>query len=465
VQGVLDALDARDESRARRPLVILGFVGPVLLMLVMMLAGYHGYRKAIGAADRGVALKAVESNRFAAEFVSQAVAHQLDRYFRAAGQVAKDGKFQELVAQTIADEQLATLLEQLNHPPEDEHELKKLVQAFVEHPARQDLQDRMYQILHHEDHPRAASWFVNGPRGVQLASSFHTPPASSPIGKYFGWRTYFTGLAEDVDRTEPAPRHVEQTHLSAIFKSTATNTWKVAISTPVYAADRKFLGVLAITADVGSFMQFGGRDMQFSDNRFAVLVDGRPGDSYGAIMQHPLFDTILARPGVKRLPERLGEYRVPLDKMSRGDEDRANGRGFQIYRDPMARDEEGRARYDRKWIAAQATVRLLPQGQREPVGNGNANTGLIVLVQEDYEAAVAPVYLLGPQLVWIGVVALVAVVLVVTVQWYFVVRLLNRRSRAAAHRSARRTEMTPLYNHTTMTALHRDEQEDKTAEN
>ena len=71
--------------------------------------------------------------------------------------------------------------------------------------------------------------------------------------------------------------------------------------------------------------------------------------------------------------------------------------------------------------------------------------------------AVAPVRRLGPQLVWIGVIAMGAVVLVVTVQWYFVVRLLSRRSRAAANRSARRSGLTPVYNRTTVTGPQRDQ--------
>jgi serine/threonine protein kinase len=449
LQGVLDALDTREEARARRPLVTLGFVGPALLMLVMLLAGYNGYRNSVGSAKHGVAQKAVESNRFAAEFVSQAVAHQLDRYILAARRVSEDRTFQDLLASTVEDENLVPSLEQLRDPTADLDELKPTRQLFVEHEARAPLQDRMEAILHDPEHPRAASWFVNGPRGVQIASAFHKPPRKSPKGKYFGYRTYFTGLAADSTKTEPPPAHVTKTHLSAIFKSTASYTWKVAISTPVMR-DGEFLGVLAITADMGSFMEFGGRGMHFSDNRFAVLVDGRPGDSHGAILQHPLYDTILARPQVTQLPERLGEYRVPLNEAN--DEQK-----LSLYRDPLADDDEGKAEYDRAWIAARAPVHLMPQGLRERPDPKDTDTGLIVLVEDVYDEAVAPVQQLGPQLVWIGVVALLAVVVVVTLQWYFVVRLLNHRSRAAAKRSAQRSGLTPLYNQTTLTAQHPDE--------
>jgi hypothetical protein len=450
IQGVLDALDAREEARARRPLVILGFLGPALLMLVMLLAGYGGYRNSVGSAESGVALKAVESNRFAAEFVAQAVAHQADRYFRAAAEVAADRTFQDLMAQTLADEEFNELRLQLGDPTANPEDLEPMRTRFVDHAARQELQTRMDEILRDDRFPRAASWFVNGPGGVQLASAFDSPPARSPLARYFGWRTYFTGLAADLDRTERFTQHVSQTHLSAIFKSTATNTWKVAISTPVYRDD-EWLGVLAITADMGSFMEFGGSNMRFSDTRFAVLVDGRPGDSYGAILQHPLYDKLLQRNNVTRLPGRLGEYQVPLKELLDD-----NSEKVTRYEDPLAKDKEG-SLFDRRWIAANAPVVLVPQGQQAAAESEDAETGLVVLVQEDYDRAVAPVRRLGPQLVRIGVIAMGAVVLVVTVQWYFVVRLLSHRSRAAANRSARRSGLTPVYNRTTVTGPQRDQ--------
>jgi hypothetical protein len=453
VQGVLDALDVREETRARRPLVTLGFVGPALLMLVMVLAGYNGYRNAVDSANHGVDVKAVESNRFAAQFVAQAVAHQLDEYFRAAHTVAQDQEFQRLVAQTVRDEQLAPLLEKLDDPTLDKAQREALRPKFVEHAARQALQQRMTEILKDREHPPAASWFVNGPQGTQLASAFHSPPAKSPIGRYYGYRTYFTGLPEDLGKTERPSRHVHKTHLSAIFKSTATNTWKVAISTPV-VLDGEFVGVLAITADVGSFMDFGGQDMQFSDDRFAVLVDGRPGDSCGAILQHPLFDKLLSADGVSQLPERLGDvekYGVKLHDIR--DE---NQHEVLTYEDPLAKDEEGTA-YDKQWIAAKAKVKLLTRGRRTTADAAETDTGLVVLVQEDRAKARRPVEQLGLQLVWIGVVAIGAVVLVVTVQWYFVVRLLGHRSRAAADRSARRSGLTPVYSQTTIASPRRDE--------
>jgi hypothetical protein len=159
---------------------------------------------------------------------------------------------------------------------------------------------------------------------------------------------------------------------------------------------------------------------------------------------------LLANDEVNRLPERLGEYRVPLEAILN-----ENQRELSTYRDPLANDEDGAA-YDKAWIAAKAEVQLLTRNQQATADATNADTGLVVLVQEDFEKATQPVEQLGRQLVWIGVVAIGAVVLVVTVQWYFVVRLLSRRSRAAADRSARRSGLTPVYSQTTVAAPGRD---------
>ena len=102
-------------------------------------------------------------------------------------------------------------------------------------------------------------------------------------------------------------------------------------------------------------------------------------------------------------------------------------------------------------------MKLLTRGRRSTANAAQTDTGLVVLVQEDRAKARRPVEQLGLQLVWIGVVAIGAVVLVVTVQWYFVVRLLSRRSRAAADRSARRSGLTPVYSQTTVAAPGRDD--------
>jgi hypothetical protein len=135
----------------------------------------------------------------------------------------------------------------------------------------------------------------------------------------------------------------------------------------------------------------------------------------------------------------------------------------RMYQDPLGADAEGKD-YHRDWVAAKADVYLLPHGRDGSARKDEAKTGLVVLVQEDYHKAVAPVHQLGPRLVSIGLIALGAVVAVVTIQWFFVVRLLNRRARALASRSARRSGQTPMYHMTTVAAPRREETGNATIE-
>jgi len=447
VQGVLDALEARDEARARRPLVTLGFVGPALLLLIMVLFGWRGYTNAVGASDRGVTIKGFESNQFAAEFVAGTVAHQIDRYFRATEDVAADVEFQELFARTIEDEEFCELLQALGDPNADEDTLEAIRAKYVRHPIRQQLQERLEAVLVDPEYPKAASWFVTNNRGRHVAAAFHSPPTQSPVGRYFGWRTYFTGLPADLEKTAVPDTHITETHLSAVFQSTATHTWKVAISTPITRGGQ-FQGVLAITAEIGGFMEFEGSDTRFADTRFPVLVGGREGQNRGAILQHPLFEKLLSQNDSKVLPARFGRYHVDLDKHF-GD----GRKPVTEYEDPLGKDEEG-GQYNKRWIAARRDVRLV-RGVDDEGNPRSIDTGLVVLVQEDYEAAVEPVHRLGPQLVRLGLVALGAMVAVVTLQWYFVVRLLSQRRGGAPHRTVRRAGATPLHSMTTIAAPHR----------
>src|SRR5690606_16682369 len=112
------------------------------------------------------------------------------------------------------------------------------------------------------------------------------------------------------------------------FQSKATNRWKVAVSTPVHHEGR-IVGVLALTVDIGVFMQFDDSTPGF----FAVLVDGRAGGREGMILQHPLFDQL--QQDRLRLPDSFSRLRVRLDQFPNA--------VSAHYEDPLAEDELGKA--------------------------------------------------------------------------------------------------------------------------
>jgi hypothetical protein len=465
VQSVIEALNARERARIRRPMQVLGVVGPLLLLLVMGLFGWRGYSQAVSESRAEIERRARESNDFAAQFAAKQVAVEIDRYFRAVEQVVQDDQFRDVFRETSDSAELNGLLTRLHDPNDSGPAFEEVRARFVDHPDRQKLQAQTASLLDDERFPEAASWFVCDADGMQIAASFRDDPTTRTIGKNYAWRTYFHGGDDDLSdvtvvdgksvtryRIPPPDGHIQGTHLSAAFQSAATGTWKVAVSTPIFV-DGKFRGLVALTVDIGNFMQF-----QRSDKQFAVLVDGRPGENQGVILQHPLFDEILQQH--EQLPPRLGperRYRVDLDDPSLGKQQEEGT--TLLYTDVLGSDEEGRA-YSQKWIAVKSPVLLERvaannHGRRETV-----DSGLAVVVQESYAPAIAPIRDLSWRLLRLAGVAIVAFVLVIGGLWYLVVRML-REPQALALASPRvPTAPTRLSSLPTVPVTQRDRNEE-----
>jgi hypothetical protein len=382
--------------------MLLGIIGPLLLLAVMAIFGWRGYVRALGDSDAAVTTKVAESNTFAAKFVAANVASEIEQYFRGVEANAADPALRQLMAEML--EQLDPVLGQLGDPQSEAESLEPARKTFLQHAARQPLQEKIASLLDDDRWPRVASWFICDVRGTQVAAVFdrETDPT---IGRNFAYRSYFHGGSKDLPKDDPSRLDpVTHTHLSAPLKSTATRTLKMAVSTPIYSPTDPghCLGVLALTVEVGNFLTFAGTDKQF-----AVLVEGRENGFRGAILHHPFFTRVFAEKGI--LPARFSEYRVDLDQPL-GHE--------QLYLDPLA-DEPGGAQFKREWIAAKAEVELhASNGDRSP-------SGLAVLVQEAKDAATAPVRQLGNRLVFEGLFALAGILIVVFLLWYFVLRVLG----------------------------------------
>ncbi|GIW94829.1 MAG: serine/threonine protein kinase [Pirellulaceae bacterium] len=422
VQAVLDALLLRERARARRPLLVLGFVGPLILLLVMALFGWRGYVRAKTDSDQALTARALEKNHFAAKAVAGAAAQEIERYFRAVEDVAQQS---ELAGQLARAQQpnspLLPLLLALRDPNKNTEPLEER-QDFLEHPDRQPVQQIIDHLLASGRVANAASWFVTDAYGTQVAAAFEEENVAYTVGQNYGWRTYFHGGPRDEVRRSrlgtreilhyewPDPhRHIERTHLSAPFQSKATNRWKVAISTPLYHQGQ-FVGILAVTVDIGVFVHFE----EGSDHFFAVLVDGRPGDLEGMILEHPLFENVLQKNG--RLPDEFSRRRVPAEALRAG--------GTTNYQDPLGWTADGEA-FRRRWIAAVAPVMVRVRNATDSQFQ-LVDTGLKVIVQEDYHATVEPVRQLGIRLLWEGITALVIVVSVILGMWAIVLRAVRQ---------------------------------------
>ncbi len=262
------------------------------------------------------------------------------------------------------------LLVRLSDPGLPAEEQASLQEQFLKRPDRQDLQEEFTASippsLQPQERDGVASWFLCDARGVQLARA---PEKDTTIGRNFAWRSYFHGGQSDRDETwRPEPReHIQATTLSDVYRSKATSRWIVAISAPIFdnTPERNFLGVVAVTAEVGKFIE-----LKRGENQFAVLVNNREGDNKGVVLQHPLFDKLVEASDDKKLPDRFKSYRVNGDDLPDIQPRQEN------YADPLAVDPDG-GDFRRKWLACM-----------QPVCVGDHDTGWIVIVQEAYDTAI-----------------------------------------------------------------------------
>lgn len=439
-QTVLDALDARQQHRARRPLLVLGLLGPVLLLLVMALFYWHGFGRAVSQSEDMVNDQTYKSSEFAAKFIAKSFEAELAEYFEI---VEQEASRTDLQAELIATFE-STVLGKLSDARTEEEQIETLRQQFLVEPQRLSLRTYLEKCLaSYNENPRAdaskfASIIALDEWGTIVAVAYAEGDITTrSVGKNYSWRTYFHGGQEDAERVRPQelPQHISATHLSAVFKSTTTERWRVAVSTPVYdtsVSPRRFLGVIAFTINVGDFAIF--RSSHDPTGYFAVLIDNRDGERKGTILQHPVFK---AKPPAR-------DYRVTETQLAR-----IRGEPEYKYRDPLAEASGGDA-YASNWIAATEPVRLPGRGQ--VVGDGTNRTDLLVLVQVGADMATAPVDKLGNRLALVGMMALTVVILVIVALWLVVLRILGVSARIRPRENPAEPDPTSIHSTPTIAA-------------
>ena len=104
VQEVLDALGARERRRARWPLVLLGFVGPALLLAIVSIFAWSSFETVMGESDKALQTRAFESNLFAAKYVAKTVTNKLELYYRAVEEMARQPRDSRTCWKAVIDD-------------------------------------------------------------------------------------------------------------------------------------------------------------------------------------------------------------------------------------------------------------------------------------------------------------------------------------------------------------------------
>ncbi len=448
-QEVLGALRRRQQARGRRPMLLLGGLGPLLLLAVAAVFGVRGYRQATAQSADAIRQRAFESNKFAAAFIARSLENEIRRYFDVVTDEARRPVFLAAfrAAMTTPERLRLGALGPDRDRSDPADPVAKLVAAFRAHPQRAALdayfRERLAAHLGHvrEDPkaPRFVSIFAIDAAGTHLGAAYSEPEVRTrSVGRYYAWRSYFHGGAQDLPHATPLDRirAISGPNLSAPFRSTTTKDWRVGVSVPIPEPDGKtFAGVLVFSVDIGNFDFLTVANQPHAD-RFAVLVDARPAEGGGRITLHPYFADVapadlVDRPGEPSAASVRASVRPVIDRetLVRMTRDWRLG-----YRDPLASAPGGEA-FAGVWIAA-AQPLALPRAAPLPSGQpARELEGLVVLVQERAGAATGPVNELGRRLVAEGVLAVVAIGLTVAALWFWVLRERVRPERLPARKT------------------------------
>lgn len=418
VHSVLLALRQREHAHARRPLVIIGLVGPLMLLAGMSIFGWSSYSHAVGNTKTAVLTKAAESNRWAAQLAARSAGEQIDNYFWAVERLRIDPDVIDAMKTLLADKEVTDFRQKLSDPNRNtDPALAATRQAFIDHPLRLRLQTVLDQKIREPLSPDAASWFICDRWGTQLVSVYNEETTGQTLGRNYAWRSYFNADVNDLVSTTPTPRyevsddpeertHIDRSHLSGVFQSQGTATWKVAFSTPLYI-DGHFEGIVALTTKMGNFIEFDSGEQQY-----AMMADARWGKNRGVVLEHPE----LHRLSVANPETRLDEYRVDLDHLETGD---------VVFVDPLKPNDS------QQWVAGMSNVRRTPRDREESL-EGIGDTGLVVIAAQDYEAVTEPVRNLERQLSRLALGTLIFVAAVVGL----LIVMLSRLFRQARQRVA-----------------------------
>ncbi len=313
VQEVLDALDDRASRLARRRMMVMWAIGPALVLAVVTCFAWQGFSTAVRQSDEALTDRALASNGFAAQYVGRTAGDELLRRFELVEDVARSRPLRQKLAEMLAKPDVQKMLATLSDTKRNPADLEPQRNQFRNRPDRLALQKEFDALVPPPtpvpEGQHVASWFFCAANGITVLRT----PEGRTLGRSYAWRSFFNGRGRDMEETwRPTPAdHIAKTTLSDVFQSQATTKeWIVAISTPVFDAtpQRNFLGIVAMTVEVGRFIQFPG-----DENQFAVLVDNREGEHKGVVLQHPLFDKLLSEQ--PRLPDRFTKYRVTADDL------------------------------------------------------------------------------------------------------------------------------------------------------
>ncbi|MCA9017453.1 MAG: protein kinase, partial [Planctomycetaceae bacterium] len=288
-QAVLSSLLQREQHRARRPLIALGIIGPLLLILGLIPVAGAAVNQMVHKFRENLTERALKSDSISAKLLSQYMERDLqDRQ------------------EQLVDLSDRTLLRQYLQQYQDDLDKEQPGEATLQ--AVSDYLNQEKELVDKKraefDREQDTSWFLTDANGTQIWRN----PVRPTIRQNFSHRDYFHGHGMEYAKGE-APQDIKpitRPYICQVFKSDATNQWMVAITVPVWDLKREnVLGVLGRTTHLAQLLtgfdeSIRGNSERIGDRKIA-LIDNRD----GKVLAHPRMtaDTLrkMSREQVDRL--------------------------------------------------------------------------------------------------------------------------------------------------------------------
>ena len=426
VQQILQDLNRRELARERKPLMLLGIVGPLLLLMVSSLFAMRTIDRATEGQKEALRDVAAERNKLTVRLAAKNLENEISRYFELTQDESQNADFVRQLKATLNDPSLSKLRNELVSAKTSlgvEKEKTPIRERLLDSPERIKLDAilskrlKRYRNASSAGSLRLATMFVTDRYGTIISIAYDPPVerARNSAGRNYAYRTYFHGGQEDLDRSTPIDsiKSLSGTfaHMSAPFTSSATDLWKVAISLPIYFTEDHSRpdAVFVVTINLGDFQLLQSEQ---GSNQVVALLDARMGEQRGTVLQHPLLESRDAS-GRKLAP--VGK--LPSELMSQI----LMGNDNVDYKDPVADAPDGGS-YAGPWIASMQPV-ALPLPPADDAKTTEAAEGdLLVLVQYRLSKVFSPIDQMRKTLLWEGAAALLSILIIALTLWFFVRR-------------------------------------------
>lgn len=404
-QAVLDRLVSRERFRARRPLILLGLVLPLLLLCGIAPLALEAMNDSVKTAQSILTRRAMESDVLSANLLAESIKRELDDRLTELEVIAAD-----------EDLQLA-VVEHANKPKDERTPLFNLLDRM------KSKSDKRRRPLGRSDD---ASWFLLDATGRQRWRF----PLTMTLDRDWSFRDYYHGGGFDypADDVPVDVRPIQKRNVSIAYRGTSTGRYVVALSVPIFAAndETRVIGILARTLSLSSLLQDYekilrsqspdrvGRKFAIMDSRakdgqrkWNLLAHDWMTDEHLANLKGPDFDKLQLVGSSD--PDVIEDLETFIQNSKSGDTTYDYDR-TRHYVDPVGLMNP--TEYGGLWLAAFSSV---------------GETGWVAVVQERKDAALVAVEDLQSRLVSSAIGAVLVVLGLVAGSWWLIVIVLSDR--------------------------------------